>query len=60
MGLPQPRFFETRSMEDAVKFAHEVCQPGQVALLSCAAKSFTVWKNYEEKGDLFVKAVQAL
>jgi len=60
LGLAQPQFFETRSMEDAVKFAASVCEPGQVALLSCAAKSFSVWKNYEEKGDLFVQAVQKL
>lgn len=44
---------ETKSMEDAVKFSYEKTQKGGVCLLSCASPSYSLWKNFEEKGDQF-------
>lgn len=44
---------ETRSMEEAVKFAYKYTPAGKICLLSCASPSYSVWKNFEEKGDQF-------
>ncbi len=45
--------FHTESMEDAVRFAYQVTAPGKIALLSTASPSYSLWKNFEEKGALF-------
>ncbi|NTV55582.1 MAG: hypothetical protein HGA16_03725, partial [Candidatus Moranbacteria bacterium] len=45
--------FETRSMEDAVAFAYAHTGKGKVCLLSTASPSYSLWKNFEEKGDQF-------
>ncbi len=52
--------FETRDMKEAVKWAYENTSEGSVVLLSCASPSYSVWKNFEEKGDLFKKFVREL
>lgn len=46
-------FFKTKSMEEAVKFAYKYTPAGKICLLSCASPSYSLWKNFEEKGDLF-------
>ncbi len=51
------RIFETRSMENAVAFAFEQTQPWMICLLSTASPSYSLWKNFEEKWDLFQKYV---
>lgn len=53
-----PKIFETTSMEKAIKFAYANTPVGSVCLLSCASPSYSVWKNFEEKGDLFQKFVK--
>ena len=53
-----PRIFKTKSMEDAVKFAYQYTPAGKICLLSCASPSYSVWKNFEEKGDEFQKHVK--
>lgn len=45
--------FETKDMKDAVQFAFEKTAPGTICLLSTASPSYSVWKNFEEKGALF-------
>lgn len=52
------RFLETVSMEEAVKFAYTYTSSGAICLLSTASPSYRLWKNYEEKGDLFTKFVR--
>jgi UDP-N-acetylmuramoyl-L-alanine---L-glutamate ligase len=54
---PVPKMFETDSMEGAVQWAYKNTPSGKICLLSCASPSFSLWKNYEEKGDLFQKFV---
>ena len=49
---------ETESMREAVKFAYKNTGRGNICLLSCASPSYSLWKNFEEKGDQFKKAVQ--
>lgn len=50
--------FETKSMQEAVKFAFENTKPGKICLLSCASPSYSLWKNFEEKGDQFKEAIK--
>jgi len=47
----------TESMEKAVKFAYKNTTPGNSCLLSCASPSYSLWKNFEDKGDKFKKYV---
>ena len=53
-------FFETRDMSEAVKWAAGKCTPDTICLLSTAAPSYSIWKDFEEKGDKFQEAVNAL
>jgi UDP-N-acetylmuramoyl-L-alanine---L-glutamate ligase len=48
------------SMEEAVRFAYDHAPKGTVCLLSTASPSYSVWKNFEEKGDLFQRYVKEL
>ncbi len=50
--------FETRSMEAAVKFAFDHTRPWSICLLSTASPSYSLWKNFEEKWDLFQKYIR--
>lgn len=49
----------TRSMKTAVRFAFAHTRPGEICLLSTASPSYSLWKNFEEKGDAFQRAVRA-
>jgi len=49
---------ETESMEEAVEFAYRHTKQGKICLLSTASPSYSLWKNFEEKGDLFQRAVR--
>ena len=51
---------ETRSMERAVTFAYKHTPAGSICLLSTASPSYSVWKNFEEKGNEFKKFVHKL
>ena len=53
----KPETFDTSDMHDAVKWANEHCPSGSVCLLSTASPSYSIWKDFEEKGSLFQKAV---
>jgi len=55
-----PNIHETRSMEDAVAFAATHAPKDSVVLLSNAAPSYSLWADFEEKGDQFQAAVNAL
>ncbi|MGB2791036.1 MAG: UDP-N-acetylmuramoyl-L-alanine--D-glutamate ligase [Candidatus Moraniibacteriota bacterium] len=51
---------ETRSMEEAVRFAYEKTPTGSTCLLSTASPSYSLWKNFEQKGDEFQQWVRKL
>lgn len=55
-----PRVLETASMQEAVQFAYDNTPEGMVCLLSTASPSYTLWKNFEVKGDEFQKIVKEL
>lgn len=47
----------TRDMKEAVEFAYKYTWEWKVCLLSTASPSFSCWKNFEEKWDLFQQYV---
>lgn len=55
-----PNVLETSRMEDAVAFAYSNTESGHICLLSTASPSYSVWRNFEEKGDLFQKFAKTL
>lgn len=52
-----PDTFNATDMDEAVQWAYENTPSGSFCLLSTAAPSTSLWRNYEEKGNLFQKAV---
>lgn len=54
-----PRNIHTSSMEEAVQFAYKHTPTNTIALLSCASPSYSIFKNFEDKGDQFQYAVRA-
>jgi len=55
-----PKKLETSNMKEAVQFAYKNTTPGKVCLLSTASPSYSIFKNFKEKGDLFKKEVKKL
>ena len=51
---------ETRSAQEAVQKSAELAGVGDTVLLSPACASFDLFKNYEDRGEQFRKAVLAL
>jgi UDP-N-acetylmuramoylalanine--D-glutamate ligase len=56
----KPNIFETRDMKQAVAFGFEHTAKSSVCLLSTASPSYSIWKNFEEKGDFFQAYVNEL
>nr|WP_186350006.1 UDP-N-acetylmuramoyl-L-alanine--D-glutamate ligase [Pseudomonas lundensis] len=56
-AVPQVR---TASLDEAIAQCRALAQPGDAVLLSPACASFDMFKNYEERGQLFARAVGAL
>lgn len=53
-------FVEARSAEEAVEQAAGLAKNGEKVLLSPACASFDLFKNYEQRGELFKAAVRQL
>ncbi len=51
---------ETKSADEAVRVAAKYTEGGDVVLLSPACASFDLFKNYEDRGEQFKKAVLTL
>lgn len=49
---------ETRSMKEAVKFAFKYTPKDSICLLSPASPSYSLWKNFEERGNEFKTEVE--
>lgn len=54
------RVLRAKDFRDAVLLAHQEAGPGEIVLLSPACASWDMFKNYEERGDLFRQVVQNL
>lgn len=48
------------TMKEIVKRAHTQAQPGDIVILSPACASFGMFKNYSDRGDQFIEAVNTL
>lgn len=53
-------FLETTSLQEWVQFAAAHTPAGHIALLSCWSPSFSCWKNFREKWNMFKEAVREL
>ena len=47
-------------LDDAVKLASEITPSGKSCVLSPAAASYGIFKNFEERGDVFKQLVRDL
>ncbi len=52
------RILHTKSLEAAVQFAYRHTTAGSICLLSMASPSYSLWKNFAEKGNEFQKFVK--
>jgi UDP-N-acetylmuramoylalanine--D-glutamate ligase len=55
-----PPVAHARDMREAVRAARRMARPGDSVLLSPACASFDMYRNYEHRGEVFMRAVQAL
>jgi UDP-N-acetylmuramoylalanine--D-glutamate ligase len=59
-GKRAPRLVRVGSLEEAVKEASHLAEPGDVALLSPACASYDMFLNFEERGQRFRDLVRGL
>ena len=56
-----PRIYiDTDNLQDAIQAAYQYAHEGDTVLLSPCCASFDLFHSYEERGELFMKAVRAL
>ena len=55
-----PKHISVQDMPTAVRLAYKLTRPGKICLLSPASASFSIFKNYKERGELFQKWVRKL
>lgn len=59
-GIAQQRIYYVPHLEDAVELAARITPPGKSCVMSPAAASYGIFKNFEERGDAFKKLVKNL
>ncbi len=56
----RPEKFDVTTMGQAVRIAASETSPGKICLLSPAAASFGIFKDYKDRGEQFKKAIENL
>ncbi|MBT6230472.1 MAG: UDP-N-acetylmuramoyl-L-alanine--D-glutamate ligase, partial [Candidatus Scalindua sp.] len=56
----KPEVYMAASLDESVKRASEVAEPGDIVLLSPACASFGMFANFEERGKKFKELVSQL
>ncbi len=59
-GQNQLNFFEATDFIEVVQLASEITQKGKICLLSPAAASYDMFKNFEHRGNTFKNLVYQL
>ncbi|MDE3077296.1 MAG: UDP-N-acetylmuramoyl-L-alanine--D-glutamate ligase, partial [Chloroflexota bacterium] len=59
-GAAQPDIRPAHDLDEAVRTAYTCASPGDVVLLSPACTSYDMFRDFEERGDRFAAAVEAL
>ena len=54
------KYISTHRLQDAVQAAYQSANEGDTVLLSPCCASFDLFKNYEDRGEQFAKAVRSL
>ena len=54
------KYISTHSLQDAVQTAYQAAREGDTVLLSPCCASFDLFKNYEDRGEQFMKTVRSL
>jgi UDP-N-acetylmuramoylalanine--D-glutamate ligase len=58
--FPKSEIVHAETLENAIRKANAVAQPGDVVLLAPACASFDQFKNYEQRGQVFKEIVRGL
>ena len=53
----KPQIIHIENMQQAVNQAFNITPPGSICILSPASASYNLFKNYEERGELFKKQI---
>ncbi|HEU0167880.1 MAG TPA: UDP-N-acetylmuramoyl-L-alanine--D-glutamate ligase, partial [Chloroflexota bacterium] len=59
-GTAQPSVGCASDLPEAVRLAHDAAEPGDVVLLSPACTSYDMFRDFEERGRMFVDCVKEL
>lgn len=60
MAKNYTNIYEVDSLDEAVKLANRLAEPGNVVLLSPACASWDMFDNYEQRGDIFCALVHSI